>query len=171
MGLFKLALSPAGRVSPRLFARAVTAVYVAGVLSFLLLTASVTAVSGVLAFVLAQAVVIWAWLALHAKRLRDADRPIGLALAIAALYALSVVLLLLLIVLIMAGDAPADDAPRRTIDLFMVISSLGAIVQHPRIGATGSLIIGFLALSLMPAAIALFFSVWAGTRKCAPETP
>ena len=37
------------------------------------------------------------WFALHAKRLRDAGRPIGLAIAIAILYALAIVLLMLLV--------------------------------------------------------------------------
>ena len=37
-----------------------------------------------------QALLIWMWFALHAKRLRDAGRTIGLAVGAAVLYALSV---------------------------------------------------------------------------------
>jgi hypothetical protein len=48
----------------------------------------------------------------HAKRLRDADRRIGVAAAIAVLYALAVILFLLLVALITPfGDVAQTARP------------------------------------------------------------
>ncbi len=55
----------------------------------------IVARTGLWPFVAAQAVLIWIWFALHAKRLHDAGRSTGLAAGAALLYALSVVLLLI----------------------------------------------------------------------------
>jgi len=173
MSLLKVAFSPLGSLSPRTFAPAVVLVYAAGLLSYLLLMGSVTAVTGALAFLLAQAMVTWIWYMLHAKRLRDCDRPTGLALAIATLYALSVILFLLLIVLVTSGDMAqsVDAVPRTHIDLLAVLGSIGMILRHSNIGASGYLILAFLALSLLPVAIAVCFSLWVGTRASAPAKP
>ena len=48
-------------------------------------------------FVLVQIVLIWLWIVLHRRRLRDAGRPTGIVIGIALIYALEVVLLALLI--------------------------------------------------------------------------
>jgi uncharacterized membrane protein YhaH (DUF805 family) len=173
MSLLKVVFSPLGSLSPRAFTPAVMLVYAAGLLSYLLLMASVTAIAGALAFLLAQAIVTWTWCMLHAKRLRDCDRPTGLALAIAALYALAVILFLLVIMLIASGDTAqsADAMTHTNIDLFAVLGSISMILRHPDFGATGYLILAFLALSFLPVAIALCFSLWVGTRASAPAKP
>ena len=78
-----------GRLAPKPFARAVVAVYVAAFLSQLLISPPVMLRIGLAAFALVQAMAMWAWFCVHAKRLRDADRPIGPAMAIVVLYALA----------------------------------------------------------------------------------
>jgi uncharacterized membrane protein YhaH (DUF805 family) len=165
MSLMTLYFSPSGRVPPRPFALAVVALYGASLVSCLLLTAPVTAMAGALVFLLAQAIVTWAWLALHAKRLRDAARPIGLALAIAALYALAVILFLLVIVLIVAGGTGS------TIDVVTVVRSIGAMLADPHLGATGYVIVAFLALGIIPVLIAVFFSRWVARQPSAAAAP
>src|SRR3954447_12350504 len=96
-----------GRLAPKPFARAVVAVYAAAFLSQLLISPPMLRI-GLAAFALVQAMAMWAWFCLHAKRLRDADRPIGPAVAILVLYALAMILLLLIIALVV-GMAPGAD--------------------------------------------------------------
>ena len=80
-----------GRLAPKAFARAVIAVYVTAFLSQLLISPAVMLRLGLAPFALVQATAIWAWFCLHAKRLRDADRPLSPAVAIAVLYALGMI--------------------------------------------------------------------------------
>lgn len=100
-----LYFSAFGRLAPKAFARAVIAVYVTAFLSQLLISPAVMQRLGLAPFALVQATAIWAWFCLHAKRLRDADRPLSPAVAIAVLYALGMILLILIIILL-AGMAP-----------------------------------------------------------------
>ena len=76
-----------GRLAPKTFARAVVAVYVTAFVSQLLISPVVMLRLGLAPFALVQATAMWAWFCLHAKRLRDADRPLSLAVAIAVLAA------------------------------------------------------------------------------------
>jgi hypothetical protein len=52
--------------------------------------------AGLWPFLAAQIVLVWIWYALHAKRLRDAGKPVGVAVATCLLYVLSVVLLVII---------------------------------------------------------------------------
>src|SRR3981081_4182616 len=89
--------SASGRVGPRPCALGGVDIYFRRFLAEMLLSPPVTTRWGVWAFALVQAPLAWAWFVLHVKRLRDASRPIGTALAIAILYALAIILLMLLI--------------------------------------------------------------------------
>src|SRR5580698_7677198 len=95
MQALRFLFSPSGRLGPQAFAVAVIVVYAAGAASQWLTVPGVVARNGLWPFALAQAVLIWVWFALHAKRLRDADRSAGLAAGASLLYALAVVLLLI----------------------------------------------------------------------------
>src|SRR5256886_17080288 len=81
--------SARGRLAPRAFAAGAAVVYGTAFLSFLLISPPVMLRVGPAPFALVQAIAIWCWFCLHAKRLRDADRGIGVAAAIAVLYALA----------------------------------------------------------------------------------
>src|SRR5689334_15624300 len=94
-----------GRLARGPFVLAVIAVYVASFVSQILLSPAVTARAGVALFVLAQIVLIWLWIVLHTRRLRDAGRPTGIVIGIAMIYVLEVVLLVILIWL-MLGAGP-----------------------------------------------------------------
>src|SRR5260370_37797516 len=83
-----------GGLARRAFAAGAAVVYGTAFLSFLLISPPVMLRVGLAPFVLVQAIALWCWFCLHAKRLRDADRRIGVAAGTPALYAPAVFLLL-----------------------------------------------------------------------------
>jgi uncharacterized membrane protein YhaH (DUF805 family) len=156
--------SASGRIAPRPFALAVAVVYILSFLSQVLLSPSVTARISLLLFAVAQALLTWAWFALHAKRLRDAGRPTGPALGIAILYALAIVLLMLVVELIVGptAGAAATEAPRfDPVELWVFLLLLAALTGQAG-GFFYYLALAILALILAPMVIAVGFSIWAG---------
>jgi hypothetical protein len=163
--------SPGGQLRPRPFVLGIAAVYAAGVASHWLTTPDVTAHMGLWAFAVAQAVLIWLWFVLHAKRLHDAGRGDGLAGAVALLYALSIVFLLLLAMNFFAGstglmgNASAQSALELILFLY-IIQTLAGSMPHD----LGSIVIGVLTLfAMLPMVVALVFTLWAATRPRAPK--
>jgi uncharacterized membrane protein YhaH (DUF805 family) len=163
-----LFFSAVGRVTPRPFARAVVAVYATAFLSQLLISPPVMLRIGLAPFALVQAIAMWAWFCLHAKRLRDADRPIGPVGAIAALYALAMILLLLIVTLVV-GTALGGVVERNGAGTDVLISSylVTALAGDPDPGMFAYVATGILALTFAPMLIAMGFSIWAGTRPSA----
>jgi len=164
-------LSPAGRLAPLPFAVAVIAVYFVSFGSQVLLSAPVTARMSVLPFVLVQAVLIWIWIVLHSRRLRDAGRSTGLAVGVAMVYALEVVLLTIVIWLLLAATAGTSDSAgseASILHLFVILYLLTLLSGDPAFGALQLWLIAYVALMLLPVAIALGFSLWAATRPSAP---
>jgi uncharacterized membrane protein YhaH (DUF805 family) len=169
-----LPFSPAGRISPRTFAIAVALVYVASFGSQVLLAAPVTMRAGLTPFVLVQLALLWVWFALHAKRLHDAGRGMGLAVGIGLLYALGIILLLLLVELMIGTTTHSANGGAFTgadfLQLFVIFTLLGAF-GDPNLGAFGLWLMGALALIFAPMLIALGFSLWAATRTRVPIVP
>ena len=159
-----------GRLAPKPFARAVVAVYVAAFLSQLLISPPVLPRMGLAAFALVQAMAMWAWFCLHAKRLRDADRPIGPAMAIVVLYALAMILLLLIIVLVVTPGADEAAAGGGT-DVLISSYLVRALAGDPDPGFFAYVAVGILALIFAPMLIAMGFSIWTGTRPRAAPAP
>jgi uncharacterized membrane protein YhaH (DUF805 family) len=156
-----LFFSARGRLAPRAFAAGAAVVYGTALLSFLLISPPVMLRVGLAPFALVQAIAIWCWFCLHAKRLRDADRRIGVAVAIIVLYALAVILFLLLVALVMpfgdvAQTARADDV------LPVLIAALTA-----ESGIFAYVAAAILALVVAPVPMAIGFSIWAATRPAA----
>src|SRR5260370_36079103 len=81
--------SARGRLAPRAFAAGAAVVYGTAFLSFLLISPPAMLRVGLAPFALVQAIALWCWFCLHAKRLRDADRGIGVAAPIAVVYPLA----------------------------------------------------------------------------------
>jgi hypothetical protein len=163
--------SPGGQLRPRPFVLGIAAVYAAGMASHWLTTPDVTAHMGLWAFAVAQAVLIWLWFVLHAKRLHDAGRGDGLAGAVSLLYALSIVFLLLLAMNFFAGstglmgNASAQSALELILFLY-IIQTLAGSMPHD----LGSIVIGVLTLfAMLPMVVALVFTLWAATRPSAPK--
>src|SRR3972149_569722 len=105
----KMFLSPSGRLSRGGFLLAISLVYVAGLGSQMLTAPVVLERIGLLPLAAGQLAILWSWAALHAKRLRDAGRPTGLAAGIAIIYLLALVLRLILLFFFMLPDSQSGD--------------------------------------------------------------
>jgi hypothetical protein len=165
-------LSPQGRLAPRPFAVAVVAVYVAMFCSQALLGGGVTGSLGFWPFVVVQAAIAWAWFVLHARRLRDAGRPIGHAAAIAVLYGLAMILLMLVVLLIISADqgqgaGGGSGEVGAVFRLFVLLGLVALLAADGGLGGFGSLLLGFVALVMLPIVVAVGYSIWAGTRPTA----
>lgn len=169
-------LSPQGRLSPRPFAVAVVALYVVIFCSQALLGGGVTGALGFWPFIVVQAVIAWAWFVLHARRLRDAGRPVGHAAAIAVLYGLAMILLMLVVLLIISADqgqsaggaGNASGEVGAVFRLFVLLGLIALLAADTGLGGFGSLLLGFVALVMAPIVVAIGYSIWAGTRPTVP---
>ena len=170
MQALRLLFSPFGRLGPKAFVIAVIVVDAAGAASQWLTVLGATANNGLLLFAAVQAVLIWIWFVLHAKRLRDAGRSIGLAVGAAVLYALSVVLLLTVATAFFTTGPTNHDANTigalTVILLLSILESLGAASSYP----LGSIVIAILAvLTFLPVIVAMIVTLWAATGASVNE--
>jgi len=168
-----LLFSPRGRLAPAPFARAVSAVYLAAFLSQLLAAPPVVARAGLAPFALVQALAVWCWYCLHAKRARDAGEDTLAALAFAGLYALAVVLLVLMLALI-ADPFPgnAASAPAAGLADFIVwLPLLAMLTGDPHPGLFGYVAIAALILVVVTMLVAIAFSIIVGRRPSAAPMP
>lgn|SRR5438477_7694527 len=162
-----------GRLARKPFVVGVLAVYAAGAASQLLLSGEVIARAGLWPFIIVQAALVWAWLVLHVRRLRDAGQAPGASIGVALIYALSLALLLMLIAFLTnpdavgppgAGERPASDAAAGTpLVLFLI-----AIVLKPDFGVFTTILKGLVLITLLPAVISLLFSIRTGLRPSIP---
>ncbi len=171
--------SASGRIARQPFWICVVVVYVASFLTQFLFAAPLMARASVLPFLVAQAAIAWAWYALHAKRLRDAGRTTGSAVALTVLYGLAVVLLCLVV---MAATATGSNVPvppgggqppaPSIFDVFLLLFLLGMILGEPTLGIWGFILLGVIAIVLLPIVIAIAYTIIVGSRPSAPsETP
>ena len=161
---------PAGRLEPRAFIIAAVVVYALGVAAQWLTMPDVLLRAGIWPFAATQALLVWVWFTLHARRLRDAGRPIDLAAGAALLYGLSIILLLIVTIGYFkpyAGTADPNATAALNIILFvMVIAGLTQSAGHD----VGALIVAVLVvLALLPVIVALAVTLWAATRPSAVE--
>jgi uncharacterized membrane protein YhaH (DUF805 family) len=161
-------LSPRGRLRPQPFLIAVAAVYIAGALSHWLTVPGVMAHVGLWAFAAAQIALTWMWFVLHAKRLHDASRGEGMAIAVALLYLLSLVLLVLLATNFFAGSeagslggASATSALELVLLLYIVMTLAGPMQYD----LTWIVVVILTFFAFVPVLIALLFTLWTATRK------
>jgi uncharacterized membrane protein YhaH (DUF805 family) len=167
-----LFFSPRGRVGPRAFGYAIVAVYCLSFLSQMLISPPVTVRFGLLPFVALQVLLVWAWLVLHVKRLRDAGYPSGPAIGIAALYALAIVLLVLLLDPMIGHDADvvgADAGRFKLADLWTFVLLIAAVAGQVDFGFFDVFALVVLLLVLTPAVIAIGFSIWTAKRPPAVD--
>jgi hypothetical protein len=96
------------------------------------------------------------------------------AAGIAVLYALGTILLLLVMAAAispMAPAAPAGDGetpPAGIFEIFLVVFLVLMILRDP--GIFELMVLGVLAVGLLPSLIAVSFSIWVATRPPAPAT-
>ena len=100
-----------------------------------------------------QVLLIWIWFVLHAKRLRDGGRPIGLAAGASVLYALSVALLLILAASFyvpLAGQMP-DANSASALGLILLVSIVALLLGSPQYDLASVLVMILLVLAFVPA--------------------
>src|SRR5262249_22293636 len=155
-------------LAPRAFAASAAVVYGAAFLSPFLISPPVMLRAGLVPFALVQAMAIWCWFCLHAKRLRDADRRIGVAVAIAVLYGLAGILFLrlLLVALIIPCDAVARAAGAEDARPWLLFTAR----RPAETGIFAYVAAAILALVVAPVPMAIGFSIWAATRPAATSS-
>jgi uncharacterized membrane protein YhaH (DUF805 family) len=165
--------STTGRLAPKPFMLAAIAVYFVSFMSQFLLAAPIAARASVIPFLLVQIACAWAWYGLHVRRLRDAGRPTGSAVALTILYALAIVLLLLVMLALNAGQAPGTEGHpfAGAMQIFLILFLIGMLVKDPSLGAFAYVLLGVIGLVLVPIMIAIAFTLWAATRPSVPAAP
>jgi uncharacterized membrane protein YhaH (DUF805 family) len=165
MQALRFLFSPRGRIAPRAFAIAVIAVYAAGIASQWLTVPDVIARFGIWLFALSQAVLIWIWFSLHAKRLRDCGRPIGLAAGVSLLFAFSVVLLVIIGgAFASTSEAFPDPNTTSVLGLMLLLAILVALRGPLHFDLTSLIVTGLTLLAFVPSIAAVALSIWAATR-------
>lgn len=166
-------LSTEGRIGPRAFALAVPAIYLAGLAAQALLAPEVTARGGLWPFIAAQVLLIWVWLVVHIRRLRDAGQGPAGAIAVAVVYALAVCLLLMLVAFLTNPNDVAlpGEAPRTSSDsalgFFLLVVILGLLFS-PDFGVFMSILKLLIFIACLPVLVSAIFSVWTGLRRSVP---
>jgi hypothetical protein len=171
MNALHFLFSPSGRLRPQPFVVAIAAVYTAGAASHSLTTADVIARVGLWAFVAVQALLVWIWFVLHAKRLRDAGRGAGLAAGVALLYVLSIVLLVI-VAAAFFNTAAADGTDANTasaLGLILLVAVVAALAGSAHYDIAWLLVAVLTLAALVPVIVALLFTLWTATRPSGAE--
>jgi len=171
MHALRFLFSPFGRLRPQPFIVAIVGVYAAGVASHGLTTADVIARVGLWAFVAVQALLVWIWFALHAKRLHDAGRGAGLAAGVALLYVLSIALLVIVAAAFFnraAADA-GDPNSASALGLILLVAVVAALAGSANYDFAWLLITALTLVAFVPVIVVLLFTLWAATRPSSPE--
>lgn len=173
MSAVSLLFSRSGLLARKPFAIAIALVYLANFLSQVLVSSAVTGWAALWPFVIVQIVLVWSWIVLHVKRMRDAGKSSGLAIGIACLYVL-VLLLLLLVLMMITGTEESSQAVQTgqgLIRVFIVVYLFAMLTGSGDFGVMTLWLMGFLLLLLLPVLIALGYSFWAATRPSVPAAP
>ena len=170
MPTLRLLFWPSGRLGRQAFVLTATAIYAAGVASQWLTVPAIITRGGVWPFALAQVLLTWIWFCLHARRLHDADRSVGLAACAAILYFLIVFLLLFML------ETFLDDATGKASDLnatsamtlILFIWIVAILTASP---STSFYWIGVLIffVAIFPIIFAIAVTLWAATRPSMEE--
>jgi uncharacterized membrane protein YhaH (DUF805 family) len=171
MDALRVLFSPSGRLEPQAFIFNVIAVYAVGVAAQWLAAPKIQGNVGIWLFVAAQALLIWIWYALHAKRLRDAERPTGLAAGAALLYAFSVVLLLIVATNFFRPSigGPSDSSATAVLNVTVF---LAVLLELMRMSARNlnTIVVGiFITMAFLPMIVALTVTFWAASQPSAPR--
>jgi len=166
MQALRFLFSPTGRLGPRPFAWAAIAVYIAGVAAQSLTAPGVFARLDLWPFGIAQALLIWIWFAVHAKRLRDAGHAISLAVAASLLYALSVVLLLIVAAAFFTASPSATTDAHATgaLGLILLLSIVTSLAGSSSYDLGWFVVVILMALAFLPIVVAFAVTLWAATR-------
>jgi uncharacterized membrane protein YhaH (DUF805 family) len=169
MQTLRLLFSPAGRLPQSTFIAIALLVYVAGAASHALTLPDVIKPVGLWPFLAAQIVLIWIWYALHAKRLRDAGKPAGLAIAASLLYVLSVALLVIIAGAFYGALAGQGTDPNTAgaLGLILFVSIIAMLSGTPHDSLAWLVVAILLVIAYLPIVLAVATTAWAATRPTA----
>lgn len=175
MNLLDLFTTTQGRLARQPFWLALIAIYVAGFAAQMLLDGPVRARAGLTPFIAAQAALLWAWLSIHIKRLRDAGQGPASAIGVAVIYALALGLLLMLIAFLTNPNASPDVEAGRSSDdavfgMMLVIIILGLLFS-PDVGTFMLILKALVLIAFLPPLISFVFSVITGSRRSIVPPP
>jgi uncharacterized membrane protein YhaH (DUF805 family) len=162
-----------GRLARQPFWLALIAIYLLGFLSQLLLIPDVIARLSLSAFAAAQAALLWFWLVIHVKRLRDAGEGGASAIGVALIYALCVGLLVMLIAFLTnpndvgVPNAPATPADQAVYGFFLMIVIFGLLLS-PDVGIFTLILKLLVLIACLPVLISFGFSLVTGLRPSKP---
>ena len=127
---------------------------------------------GLIAFTLAQILLLWSWYVLHVKRLRDAGHAPAPAIGVALIYLLALILLLMILAFFMqaAGQsiASGDRLPSSSVLALYLLLFVFGVLGSPGDFDMLDLYAALLALILAsPLLIVTGFTIWAATRPSA----
>lgn len=171
MSALRTLFSPSGRLPPQTFIVLAVLVYLAGVASHALTLPDAIARAGLWPFVVAQALLIWIWYALHAKRLHDAGRQAALAAGAGILYALSVALMIIIAVSFytpLAGQVP-DASTASALGLILLVSIIAILLGAPHYDVAWLMVAILLLIAFVPIMLAAAVTLWAATRPSATD--
>jgi hypothetical protein len=117
-----------------------------------------------------QVVLIWVWYAVHAKRLRDSGRTVGIAAGVALLYTLSIALLVIVAVSFygtLAADAHDPNAAS-ALGLILFVSIIAILAGAPHYDIGWLIVVILVVLALLPIVLAVVTTLWAATRPRLP---
>jgi uncharacterized membrane protein YhaH (DUF805 family) len=163
MRALRFLFSPAGRLSPQAFLVAAGVVYVAGVAAQSLTMPGVIDRAGLWPFVAVQALLVWIWFSLHARRLHDAGRGAGLAAGVGLLYVLSVALLIVLAASFFnpADGEVADAGTASALGLILLAAILAVLLGSPHYDLAWLMVAMLTVMALLPIIVAVVFTLWA----------
>jgi hypothetical protein len=164
MQALRFLLSPSGRLKPQTFIVAIIAVYTAGLASHLLTLPAILAHGGPWPFAASQALLIWIWFALHARRLNDAGSSVGLAAGAAVLYALAVVLLLVLATAFFTIAANSGDTATGALGLILFVMVIDILIHAPSLDIGWFIVLALAVVACLPFIVAAAVTLWAATR-------
>ncbi len=171
MQALRIIFSPSGRLSPQLFIVLVVLVYLAGVASHALTVPDVIMRAGLWPFVAAQALLIWIWYALHARRLHDAGRTASLAAAATILYTLAVALMIIVAASFygaLSAQAP-DVNTASALGLILLVAVIAILLGAPHYDVAWLMVTVLLLLAFVPIILAVAVTLWAASRPSVPE--
>ena len=114
---------------------------------------------------------IWVWFALHAKRLRDANRSTGLAAGASLLYALSIVLLLIVATAFFTASPSATTGanPTGALGLILLLSIVTTLAGSSSYDLGWFAVVILMLLALLPIVVAVAVTLWAATGASVNE--